>query len=205
MSAMEQRMLESSNSNSSMLVVTHLKNVAILISKSGNNCIEFSRMEYIVTNSYGNGYDGLQSASETLSALSNLLIIDEDFKNSLNQHGGKGQIQRETVDGLTYDDLLMIFSHHGLLTYQFADMRLKECLFLVSDGVWYILSTDVACEVSYRCLGFHSKGRRNGNKVKSGESSPFGTKVDKHFNNSVKVKPVSESNVFAVPAYFNDS
>ncbi|GLJ55141.1 hypothetical protein SUGI_1183360 [Cryptomeria japonica] len=83
MSVVEQRMLEPSNSNSSMLVVTHLKNVAILISKSGNGSVDFSRMEYIVTDSYGNGYDGLQSASETISALSDLLIIDEDFKISL--------------------------------------------------------------------------------------------------------------------------
>ncbi|GLJ55005.1 hypothetical protein SUGI_1180780 [Cryptomeria japonica] len=188
MSAMEQRMLESSNSNSSMLVVSHLKNVAILISKSGNNCIEFSRMEYIVTNSYGNGYDGLQSASETLSALSNLLIIDEDFKNSLIQYGGEGQIQHgdnvEVYANMEIEGMMEPAKplQYGLLTvFAQKDMRLKECLFLASDGVWYILSTDVACEVSYRCLGFHSKGRRNGNKVKSGESSPFGTKVDKHY------------------------
>ncbi|GLJ55007.1 hypothetical protein SUGI_1180830 [Cryptomeria japonica] len=89
--------------------------------------------------------------------------------------------------------------------YHFADMRLKECLVLASYGVWYILSTDVACEASYRCQVFHSKERRNGNKVKSCESSPFGTKVDKHFNNSVKVKMVSENDVFTVPTYFNDS
>ncbi|GLJ54962.1 hypothetical protein SUGI_1180050 [Cryptomeria japonica] len=76
MSAVEQRMLEPSNSISSM-------SVAIFISKSGNDSVEFSRMEYIMTDSYGNGYDGLQSASETISALSDLLIIDEDFKNSL--------------------------------------------------------------------------------------------------------------------------
>ncbi|GLJ54965.1 hypothetical protein SUGI_1180080 [Cryptomeria japonica] len=83
MSAVEQRMLEPSNSISSMSVVTHLNNVAILISKSGNDSVEFSRMDYIMTDSYENGYDGLQSASETISALSDLLIIDEDFKNSL--------------------------------------------------------------------------------------------------------------------------
>ncbi|GLJ55010.1 hypothetical protein SUGI_1180890 [Cryptomeria japonica] len=83
MSAVERRMLKPSNSNSSMSVVTHLKNVAILISKIGNESVEFSHMEYIVTDSYGNGYDGLQSASETISTLSDLLIIDEDFKNSL--------------------------------------------------------------------------------------------------------------------------
>ncbi|GLJ55113.1 hypothetical protein SUGI_1182920 [Cryptomeria japonica] len=303
MSAVEQRMLEPSNSKSSMSVVTHLKNVAILISKSGNDSVEFSRMEYIVTDSYGNGYDGLQSARETISALSDFLIIDENFENSPIGNGGKGQIQRgdnvevcandvetegmmepakplqydcnrheksdsesyfwalaylkagenvtdfgslvpETIGGLTYDltygDLLMIFSQHGLLAvfaqkgvmdcsnnrrknaldgilwstdtlfhvvpqYHFADMRLKDCLILASDGVWYIVSTDVACEVSYRCLVFHSRGRRNGNKVKSGESSPFGTKVDKHFNNSVKVKLVSENDVSAVPAYSKDS
>ncbi|GLJ55109.1 hypothetical protein SUGI_1182840 [Cryptomeria japonica] len=87
-------MLEPSNSNSSMSVVTHRKNVAILISKSGNDSVEFSLMEYIVTDSYGNGYDGLQSASETISALSDLLIIDEAFKNSPIGNGGKGQIQR---------------------------------------------------------------------------------------------------------------
>ncbi|GLJ55011.1 hypothetical protein SUGI_1180900 [Cryptomeria japonica] len=92
----------------------------------------------------------------------------------------------------------MIFAQHGLLAV-FAQkgvmdcsnnhhIRFKECLILASDGVWYIVSTDVPCEVSYRCLVFHSRGRRNGNKVKSGESSTFGTKVDKHFNNSVKVK-----------------
>ncbi|GLJ22902.1 hypothetical protein SUGI_0431880 [Cryptomeria japonica] len=48
----------------------------------------------------GNGTDGLQSASEVISALTDLLFNDEDFQNSPVGDGVEGQIQRgDDVEG----------------------------------------------------------------------------------------------------------
>ncbi|GLJ22244.1 hypothetical protein SUGI_0418200 [Cryptomeria japonica] len=56
----------------------------------------------------------------------------------------------------------------------------EECLILASDGLWDVVSNDVACEVSRRCLAFHGRG--------GGRNSSY-----EHINGGDKADPPSES------------